>query len=796
MALNFGTSTDDKIITEWEVVLNDDKLDEFEKTLNKTIKTEKLQAKTIKEMERRGVELSSTMQALKNNLQGAGYSFKKTQKAIDDTTKSIQKMQQASQKTSTGGGLASFLGGAAGSAVGIVASKGISALTNNIGELIDESQRYNAVAKNFKGDIDALREASLGLSSAYELVQSRQRLNILGVKVSEKQFEDMTKDTTRLARALGIDVGYAMESLSVGLSRQSKLFLDNLGIVISVDEANQKFAASIGKTVDELTDQERQAAFNNETLTQLKAKATEVGDANLTLTEQLKTGWVRTRDALVKAFGDIDRAFGRMFSGDGEVVKAAVDMEERLRTALQEASSSAYLAAAEGNEVLSMQLKKRAIEINKALQIEAEKNRKLRATQNIELAKAMEAQLLASGAKADKNQSIVEQYNKAYMERAKLLEQVRLGIKGAAEAARKSETEFATLKEKYDAIEDQRESKRHQERLKREREALQAAKAAAKERDQINKKIQDDYMKRLADFFKYKASLDKMHYEASQAALGPAANEAAFTGALPSMRKQAAGFESPDIPGIASDIENQKIQTRIQLLNMLGYSLADIEKGYLSVGDALKIANMADQNAAFIQSASWMKAQGKQILNDFSGAIWNMADAAVNSGESFGTMMKAYVKQTLLGIASTAQVRAIEQLALALGAQGLTWGAPNSSSVNHWASFAAFQSIAGLTGLGGIMMGGTGVKSAGGGGVKPSQSGGAYRSGRDTEGETRVSNIYSEGRNLIERPETWAPDQTPEINVTVNFTPIPGDEAANEFARRKMLQKTQTQVRR
>ncbi|PKG31860.1 MAG: hypothetical protein CW742_11160 [Methanoregula sp.] len=51
------------------------------------------------------------------------------------------------------------------------------------------------------------------------------------------------------------------ESLVTGTARQSKLILDNLGIIVSIEDANEKYAKSIGKSVSALTDQEQRLAF-------------------------------------------------------------------------------------------------------------------------------------------------------------------------------------------------------------------------------------------------------------------------------------------------------------------------------------------------------------------------------------------------------------------------------------------------------------------------------------------------------------------------------------------------------
>ena len=96
----------------------------------------------------------------------------------------------------------------------------------------------------------------------------------------------------RLASALGKDTAFGVESLTTGLGRQSKLMLDNLGIMLDVDNANQKYADSLNKSVDELTDQEKKQAFVNEAMIQAKDLVGGLGEEQITTADsiaQMKT---------------------------------------------------------------------------------------------------------------------------------------------------------------------------------------------------------------------------------------------------------------------------------------------------------------------------------------------------------------------------------------------------------------------------------------------------------------------------------------------------------------------------
>src|SRR5690606_31855321 len=84
---------------------------------------------------------------------------------------------------------------------------------------------------------------------------------LLGVVQSEEQFAKLAEAATRLGQAVGRSATDALNDLTVGIGRQSRMILDNLGILVNVEQAYVEYAAAVGKTVDELEDYERRQAF-------------------------------------------------------------------------------------------------------------------------------------------------------------------------------------------------------------------------------------------------------------------------------------------------------------------------------------------------------------------------------------------------------------------------------------------------------------------------------------------------------------------------------------------------------
>jgi hypothetical protein len=64
----------------------------------------------------------------------------------------------------------------------------------------------------------------------------------------------------------GQSITEAFNDITMGVARQSRLILDNLGIIIRVEEANELYAKSLGKTALALTDAEQRQGFMNAVL--------------------------------------------------------------------------------------------------------------------------------------------------------------------------------------------------------------------------------------------------------------------------------------------------------------------------------------------------------------------------------------------------------------------------------------------------------------------------------------------------------------------------------------------------
>ena len=126
------------------------------------------------------------------------------------------------------------------------------------------------------------KSATDGTINSIDLMTQANNAMLLGIMDSEDQMAEMFDIAQRLAQSLGKDTTFGIESLVTGLGRQSKLMLDNLGIMIDVEKANEDYAESLNKSASSLTDQERKQAFVNATMSSARDLVGQLGEEQLT----------------------------------------------------------------------------------------------------------------------------------------------------------------------------------------------------------------------------------------------------------------------------------------------------------------------------------------------------------------------------------------------------------------------------------------------------------------------------------------------------------------------------------
>jgi flagellar hook-basal body complex protein FliE len=103
---------------------------------------------------------------------------------------------------------------------------------------------------------DAFRASAIAITSGF----------------STTQLEKLVSVGKNASIALGRNLGDSVDRLIRGVAKLEPEILDELGIMVRLDTATTKYAATLGKTAKDLTDFERRQAFLNEAISQGETK--------------------------------------------------------------------------------------------------------------------------------------------------------------------------------------------------------------------------------------------------------------------------------------------------------------------------------------------------------------------------------------------------------------------------------------------------------------------------------------------------------------------------------------------
>lgn len=145
----------------------------------------------------------------------------------------------------------------------LVASAGITAAGWAINGLVSDAGKFESVKDAFTGMtkdmisstdgfVAAVQGAAQGTLSQMDVLQNGTRaLSLIGKEAFtdfQGEFSKAAELTQKAAVATGQDMDYLFNSLVTGVSRGSKLILDNLGITVDMADAQSKYADELMKT--------------------------------------------------------------------------------------------------------------------------------------------------------------------------------------------------------------------------------------------------------------------------------------------------------------------------------------------------------------------------------------------------------------------------------------------------------------------------------------------------------------------------------------------------------------------
>jgi hypothetical protein len=118
-----------------------------------------------------------------------------------------------------------------------------------------------AAGTSSKRMLESLKAVSGRLVAEADLMSSAGKALLMSIPADK--ITELMKIAAATSKMTGQTITEAFGDITMGVARQSRMILDNLGIIVDVDKANQDYARSLGKTSDALTDAERRQAFMN-----------------------------------------------------------------------------------------------------------------------------------------------------------------------------------------------------------------------------------------------------------------------------------------------------------------------------------------------------------------------------------------------------------------------------------------------------------------------------------------------------------------------------------------------------
>lgn len=261
----------------------------------------------------------------------------------------------------------------AGGLSALAVSAGVSGLME-LAQSLDELGRRGAifnqigdVFQDFAGSVgsdadlmlDAMKKAAAGTISEFELILNANRALQFEVAKTPEQLAQLIELSTALGRAQGISDTQALEFITTGIARRSRLILDNLGLIIDMNAAEEAYAATLGKTADELSNAEKNAAILAEAYRQgavAIAANKDAADSAATQYERLDANITNLKDTLgelialaaadkIGAFADsVAELVDRIRDPGSTTLGKDIEQLEKLRDRLKDQDDPIYSA--------------------------------------------------------------------------------------------------------------------------------------------------------------------------------------------------------------------------------------------------------------------------------------------------------------------------------------------------------------------------------------------------------------------------------------------------------------------
>ena len=344
-----------------------------------------------------------------------------------------------------------------------------------------------------------LVSASKGLLSEFDAMRHSNQAMLLGMVQSEEEFGKMANAAIALGQATGRTANEAIGDLVEGLGKGSTELLDNLGIVHRANAAYEEWGRRIGKKASQLTDVEKRQAFVTLGIEKATAAAEKQGGIIVTTNGALEIQKNRLQDVIDETAewaGPIATVSGEL-TGIGSQVAMMHSAWPGAFSAISKALMGpagvviAFTAAATaiGKYIEQSRLAQKGSEIG-GMSLDGLESKRLDILNQIadlerriqEIGKSGNIRAIAATKGLQQRKADLQETLGLVVEEMKALNMVQTGDEsgdgegGQIGATKRSKEELKRLKDAYERID--RLVAEHNEKLKRQKMALEAAKAA------------------------------------------------------------------------------------------------------------------------------------------------------------------------------------------------------------------------------------------------------------------------------------------------------------------------------
>lgn len=231
----------------------------------------------LQQFEQNAKKYDSQLKQMTNQTKKTANDIAQATSRADDGWAGLRQEIAAGQQAMGGaadaaGGLGVSLGAVTATALGIAAaiakvSVELYRLSEASAATVDARQSFVALAASSGIAADQLladlQRVSRGTVDSTTLIQTANRALLAGGAQIADQLPRLYQIAEAAARATGQNTNYVFETLVKGIVKASPMLIDNAEVYIKVGSAVDDYAASVGKSVEQLSVQERQFAILN-----------------------------------------------------------------------------------------------------------------------------------------------------------------------------------------------------------------------------------------------------------------------------------------------------------------------------------------------------------------------------------------------------------------------------------------------------------------------------------------------------------------------------------------------------